>query len=388
MSMTRAEAIKNLSYFYNTYLPSYETVRQGALDMFEVYSSQGMTPEQAYEAQMSQALYAVAYYEAAFPGYVPELYVPFDENSIPASLIVDYFYPNASASDRTELVKQLENGGVTNLDFVYGWSMVAASNPKPSAETVFDAITEYTDSTPGVPDVELAFPGVSHLQLDLLVSAYVAAFGRAPEYDGLAWWANEIARINREGGDGIREIGEAFYRAGAGHGENGTDMSNADYVTYTYVNVLGRAPETAGHQYWTARLDEGTPRGEMIVEFVAAAQNGDRSYLDARLDVAKFVAQESVSGDPDAIDLVKVLEGVHDDASAQAAIRGVLAGDFDHAGIKAFAALSMIGESLDLVFGEDEAGAAVEFDDAAAVQLDDVELVGVAPDAEADLVIA
>ena len=141
------------------------------------------------------------------------------------------------------------------------------------------------------------------------------------------------------------------------------------------------------HSNLTGTKDSVIQGQAQIVEFVAAAQNGDRTYLDARLDVAKFVAQEKVSGDPEAVDLVKVLEGVHDEASAQAAIRGLLAGDFDQAGIKAFATLSMIGESLDLMFGEDEAGAAVEFDDAAAIKLDDVELVGVASDAGADLVI-
>ena len=45
------------------------------------------------------------------------------------------------------------------------------------------------------------------------------------------------------------------------------NTSNSAYVTLVYNNVLDRSPDAGGLSYWVAQLDDGLPRGQMMVGF-------------------------------------------------------------------------------------------------------------------------
>lgn len=178
-------------------------------------------------------------------------------------------------------------------------------------------------ANPALPSFDLGLSGITASQQKFLTAVYVGSFSRAPDHAGIAYWADDLAHHLQAGlsEDGaFRLLAEAMYNAGVANGEHGSSMELAEYVTYLYNNVLGRAPDSAGHAYWVNDLQSGVvSRGQFISTFLTAAlgHESDAAFLNARIAVAEFAAQQHVSG-PEAshIDLEAVLAGVTDNASA------------------------------------------------------------------------
>ncbi len=333
MGLSRELATANIAHFYSTYLPTYgDYMVRGALEYFDSLAAEdggGLGVEGAYNRIMNEALYRIGLYEEGFSGYPVKVGTGMENtyaDSLPAHLVVDYFYPHAAGTDRAALIEQMDSGAVSNANFVLAWSHIAPVIGTPAAAQVIDAIVTHTDSMPLLPAANLAFAGLDDGQVEFLVGMYVSAFGRAPEHDGLAFWAGEVARITAQEGDAFREIGMRFYDAGQSHGEAGTALNNAGYISLAYLNVYGREAEAQGYDYWLQSLDDGLSRGAFIAEFSGAAQGDDRQYLDARIAVAGHVAQDHVSGDGAlTLDfLMDVLQGVTNAGQAYAAIQDII----------------------------------------------------------------
>lgn len=326
--MTRQEAVANITWLYATYVSRYAGNLRDAVDLFEVYVEQGgWSVQEAYDQVTSAVLHDAAFYDEAFPGHMPAIGQVFDDNAIPHDLVLDYFYPSASAEDRSALLVQLESGAVSNRDFVKAWPFVAREQARPGVVEVLQAVVDKTSGMPVLPHADLGISGLSDADLDFLISLYMASFGRAPEHAGLLWWAGETLEM-REAGPGdaevTREIAMRMYDGGAAQGESGTDKADEEYVAQAYLNVLGRQAEAAGRKFWVDQLEQGLARGEFVAAFLAATRNEDREYLDARIQVGRHVAQEHVSGpDMPALDLGLVLEGVGNVVQAYAAIRDI-----------------------------------------------------------------
>lgn len=58
------------------------------------------------------------------------------------------------------------------------------------------------------------------------------------------------------------------------------DKTNRELVTDLYEYGLGRAPDTQGLNYWTSRLDSGTPYDELIDHFFDRADYEGSDYID------------------------------------------------------------------------------------------------------------
>lgn len=96
--------------------------------------------------------------------------------------------------------------------------------------------------------------------IDRLYSAY---FLRAPEGAGFEFWADEYAsgRWNLERMSNFFAGSEEFNSLYA-------SLSNAEFVDLVYRNVLGRAPESEGFQFWVGQLDAGAfTRGSVMIRF-------------------------------------------------------------------------------------------------------------------------
>lgn len=94
-----------------------------------------------------------------------------------------------------------------------------------------------------------------------VVRAYLAFFKRAPDPVGYAGWVSQLQR-----GAAVTTMLDTF----AGSPEfNLTygQISDADFITLIYKNVLGRAPDPQGQQGWTAYLAAGMTRGQVMGNF-------------------------------------------------------------------------------------------------------------------------
>ena len=171
--------------------------------------------------------------------------------------------------------------------------------------------------------------GVSQSQLDFLVAVYVGAFTRAPEYEGLKYWGGYLARelAQKNESDAFIALSKQMYSDGKGNGEGGTQLNDKAYVDFAYKNILGRTGDTGGVDYWNNQLSSGSiDRGSFVSKFVSDALGnpGDGEFLEARISVAKFAAQEKVSGPGSVgINLGSVIADVYDVSSALAAIEKI-----------------------------------------------------------------
>jgi alpha-tubulin suppressor-like RCC1 family protein len=137
-----------------------------------------------------------------------------------------------------------------------------------------------------------------------IVELYIAYFNRVPDASGLSYWIKEYKR-----GLTLDQIGESFYSAGVQYsavtGYSST-MSNSDFVTIIYKNVLGRPyPDKGGLDYWSSALEnKSATRGTLVRSMLNSAHTfkGDAIYgwvaefLDKKYQVANyFSVQQGIS---------------------------------------------------------------------------------------------
>lgn len=101
-----------------------------------------------------------------------------------------------------------------------------------------------------------------------VVRLYFAYFLRVPDYAGLSFW---IAQ-HRGGNATLPQISQSFAQSGEFQARYGS-LSNSQFVSQVYQNVLGRSPDPAGAAYWTGRLDQGQiTRGQLMLAFSESAE--------------------------------------------------------------------------------------------------------------------
>ena len=96
---------------------------------------------------------------------------------------------------------------------------------------------------------------------------YQAAFGRAPDAAGLAYWVGVL-----QGGTSLDGIAAGFLVSAEFQARYGS-LDDAGFVNALYRNVLGRAADAAGSAYWTATLASGTTRAEVLANFSESTEN-------------------------------------------------------------------------------------------------------------------
>ena len=96
---------------------------------------------------------------------------------------------------------------------------------------------------------------------------YFACFLRIPDYNGLNFWINEY-----KSGLTIEGIAEGFVRSPEFTSIYGV-MSNEEFVTLLYNNVLDRAPDQNGFVFWVSKLNKGElTRGQVVAGFSNAIE--------------------------------------------------------------------------------------------------------------------
>ncbi len=91
---------------------------------------------------------------------------------------------------------------------------------------------------------------------------YYAYFSRIPDYEGLLFHIGSV-----KSGVPLSGVSEQFAQSPEFVNTYGA-LSNEDFVTTVYSNVLNRAPDSEGLQYWKTKLDNNEmTRGEMMIGF-------------------------------------------------------------------------------------------------------------------------
>lgn len=132
---------------------------------------------------------------------------------------------------------------------------------------------------------------ISAADLTTLTELYIAYFNRAADALGLSFWATAF-EIN---GFSFEEIADLFFTQPETVALY-SGVSDADFVTAVYNNVLGRNPDQAGFDFWTGQLGAGTvTASSFILDLLAGARAdsgspADVAYIEAKTDLGLYFA--------------------------------------------------------------------------------------------------
>lgn len=98
---------------------------------------------------------------------------------------------------------------------------------------------------------------------------YQAAFNRAPDKAGLGYW---MAALDH--GMSLLDVANGFVQSKEFKDLYGANPTNADLVNKYYANILHRAPDAAGAEYWTKLLDQHTvTNADVLMNISESAEN-------------------------------------------------------------------------------------------------------------------
>jgi hypothetical protein len=93
---------------------------------------------------------------------------------------------------------------------------------------------------------------------------YVALFGRAAERGGMDYWASQLTSKSDA------QVAQEMYDCEPSRVYYPSHLTNEEIITRFYTNVLGRSPDAGGLSYWTAQLDSGLTKGQVIINMLDA----------------------------------------------------------------------------------------------------------------------
>lgn len=97
---------------------------------------------------------------------------------------------------------------------------------------------------------------------------YQAAFDRTPDKAGVGYW---IARMDQ--GASLHDVAQSFIDSDEFHTLYGLAPTDAVFINKLYENVLHRAGEKAGVDYWSGVLANGASRADVLASFSEGAEN-------------------------------------------------------------------------------------------------------------------
>ena len=128
---------------------------------------------------------------------------------------------------------------------------------------------------------------------------YGAALGREPDAIGLGHWTSGL----QSGATSLSGAATGFMRS-AEFGISYASQTNAGFVSLLYANVLGRAPDEAGLQFWTDTMRAGQSRAEVLLSFSESAEHQQKT--------AGAFAKGLWTVNPEAVDVLRAYMAVLD----------------------------------------------------------------------------
>ena len=99
---------------------------------------------------------------------------------------------------------------------------------------------------------------------------YKAAFNREPDLPGMGYW---ISRMDQQ--LDVMELAQRFVDSQEFQSTYGTKPSNAEFMNKIYQNVLGRAPDAAGYNWWVNKMNTDSSKtfAKVLADFSESTEN-------------------------------------------------------------------------------------------------------------------
>ena len=97
---------------------------------------------------------------------------------------------------------------------------------------------------------------------------YKAAFDRAPDIGGLGFWINAM-----DDGASLTSVAAGFINSPEFKQLYGANVTDRDFVTKVYTNVLDRNPDQSGYDFWLGAMGRGATRADILASFSESPEN-------------------------------------------------------------------------------------------------------------------
>jgi hypothetical protein len=172
--------------------------------------------------------------------------------------------------------------------------------PTSSESSRWIAELEAGAATPGQLVDTLRRSSENTTNVDPTVRLYRAFLGRAPDASGLLFW---IGR-RRAGTWTLTRMADSFASSSEFKRKYGT-LTNRQFVTRIYTDVLGRAADPSGVTYWTGKLDrKERTRGGVMVGFSESSEYQRKQAQNTDVSVAYVFLLGRVPTAPETTDWV------------------------------------------------------------------------------------
>jgi serralysin len=163
-------------------------------------------------------------------------------------------------------------GGIDTAVFSHNKSDYTISKLASTYTITDKLLTEGTDSLVNVERLQFADGA---LALDINGTAgevyrlYQASFDRTPDQGGLGFWIADM-----DGGDTLNSVANNFINSAEFKTLYGANSTDTVYVTGIYQNVLHRAPDAGGLQFWLDAINvHAQSRSAVLIGFSESAEN-------------------------------------------------------------------------------------------------------------------
>ena len=204
------------------------------------------------------------------------------------------FQARYGATTNAEFVTLLYNnvlGRDPDANGFAAWTASLDSGARTRAAVVvgFSESTEFRGQTEAA---AMAWSRAGHQAAwtDDVYRLYQATLDRAPDVTGLTGWTKQMAN-----GRSYAEVVDLFIASKEFQNRYG-NTTNAEFVTLLYNNVLDRAPDSSGFAAWTAALDGGRARAEVVKGFAQSAEFIRTSLPDLKDFMRSKVADDRLEG--------------------------------------------------------------------------------------------
>ncbi len=110
---------------------------------------------------------------------------------------------------------------------------------------------------------------------------YEAVLGRTPDLEGLGYWINDM-----DNGVSLTTIASGFIASKEFEDKYGTNPSYETYINLLYQNILGRAPDAEGLNYWVSNMQKGIDSPAAVL---ASFSEGFENTANVAPDIANGI---------------------------------------------------------------------------------------------------
>lgn len=112
---------------------------------------------------------------------------------------------------------------------------------------------------------------------------YLAAFKRIPDASGLQFW---LSVLTNQGS--AAQVAQIFTQTPEFVSLYGSNLDASAFIDILYGNVLGRAADTGGKQYWLQQLAGGMSKGDALNNFAQSSEYHGKTYLPVMTSLLYF----------------------------------------------------------------------------------------------------